>query len=72
MSGRSTTLLDSDSALRFDSEPARPVLPTLGERHSGTTFLCRYSAARGQESRNAIDAIDALAAGLDRAPEAFA
>jgi hypothetical protein len=69
MSGPSTTLLDSGSALRFDSEPARPELPTFGERHSGTTLLCRYSAARGQESRNAIDA---LAAGLDRAPEAFA
>lgn len=69
MSGPSTTLLDSGSALHLDSEPARPVLPTLGKRHSGTTLLCRYSAARGQEPRNAIDA---LAAGLDRAPKAFA
>jgi hypothetical protein len=68
MSGHSTTPLDS-SALRFDSEPARLELPTLGERHSGTALLCCYSAARGQESRNATNA---LAAGLDRAPEAFA
>lgn len=69
MSGPSSTLLEAGSAWRLDSEPARPELPTLGEPLSGTTLLGRYSAARGQESRTAIDA---LASGLDRAPEAFA